>query len=222
MLINGLEVPDSAMEAALKAAGKRVVEEDDYIKKAEASKDLAKFRAVTGESRSIEDIEKIIKAHEENDKKNKTQVELLTAEVRRLQELALAKDGEVKKAQKEVRKRDVDRYFNEAMVANKLTIIEPILAPFKQEFYDVDETGITPEILKKKVEEALVRAGELQKGELARLGLQGIPSDQASSFGGGQVNITPSKGVNITNPNVLWDMLGKTSASPSGSPLFKE
>jgi len=225
MKIGDLEVPDSAVEAALKSLGKRVADEDDYIKKAEAAADLAKFRKVTGDDRSIEDIKKIIEAHEEASKKNKTQTELLMAETKRLQDALEVQKGEVKKAQIEVRKRDVKQYFDEAMKANKMPIIDPIIEPFRQEFYELDDTTITPEVLKAKVNDAIQKAAELQKGELLKLGLTGVSPDAVSSFGAGFTNptlqVTPQRVQTAASEGDLFNIMREASATPMGVPLGK-
>jgi hypothetical protein len=184
---------------------------------------LAKFRKVTGDNRSVEDIEKIIKAYEEAENKNKTQTELLMAETKRLQDALKVKDGEIKLAQLEVTKRDVKQYFEQAMEANKLKVIDPILEPFRQEFYTMDQTGLTPETLKEKVNQAILKASELQKGELARLGLNGItPEPTGQSFGAGySINVTPNSGRSAASETDLFAIMRETSATPMGIPLGK-
>jgi hypothetical protein len=220
MKVGDLEIPDSALEAALKATGKRVVEEEDYKSKASAANDLAKFRKVTGDGRSVEEIEGIVKAYEEAQNKNKTQVELLTAETKRLQKELTAQAGEVKKAQLEVRKRDVKSYFEQAMEANSLKVIDPILEPFRQEFYTLDEANITPEILRERVGQALLKASEIQTGELARLGINGrSPEPAGPSFGAGVASVTPGNARSASSEVDLFKIMRETSAGPLGAAL---
>jgi hypothetical protein len=222
MKVGDLEIPDSAVEAVLKASGKRIVEDSDYIKKSEAANDLAKFRAVTGDGRSIEELQGILKAHEESQQKNKTQVELLMAEVNRQKEIIAARERDMLNQSLEIKRRDVKQYFNEAMEANKLKIIEPILAPIREEIVGLDENKLSPESLKQAVNDALKRADELQRGELMRLGLNGISQPEPSSgFGSGYSSFqAPSgKGAEIKDVGDMFDIMRTTSAGPLGVPL---
>lgn len=224
MLIAGVEVPDSAVEAAFKASGKRIVEESDYTKKAEAGNDLAKLRKVLGEGRDVGEIESIIKAHEANEKKNKTESELLKSELQRLQAELTAKASEVQKRDFEIKKRDVDNYFKEAQEKTGIKVIEPILAEFKNEFYNMsaeDEAKFTPETLKERVTQTLAKAQELQKGELARLGINGSYPANSPSIANGVFNNTPSLTRPVANENDLFAIMRETSATPSGAPLLK-
>lgn len=219
MKIGDFEVPDSQVEDILKKSGKRVVENDDYIKKSEAAADLARFRAATGDSRSVEEIGAIIKQHEENEKKNKTQTELLSSEVVRLKK-ELERAAEVAtKAQREVKIRDINNYFNQAQEALGLKVIDPILQEFRAPFYDLDETKISPDELKSKVNEAIAKATEKQNAELARLGLgsANAPGKQGESPFTGAYQKTPAGGPVVGDP---WEYIKRTSTSPMGSPLL--
>lgn len=226
MKIGEYEIPDSAIEEAIKASGKRVVEKEDYERKAEAAADLAKFRKVTGDDRSIEDIQKIINEHEEAQKKNKTQAELALAEAKRLEKELKAKEAELTATKLEVKKRDVKSYFDQAMEMSGIKVIEPILEPYRAKFYDLDEAKFTKEQLQEEVVKALTQASDIQKGELQRLGLHGISPEQNASFGGGMTSFgpveikTPAR-KDITSPMDMFEILRQTSASPTGAPLLK-
>lgn len=225
MKIGDLEIPDSAVEDALKQRGMRLVERDDYEKKAAAAADLAKFRKVTGDDRSIDDIQKIINEHEEAQKKNKTQAELALAEAKRLEKEKKALEAELTQTRLEVRKRDVKAFFEQASQASGIKVIDPILEPYRAKFYDADISNITPEQFKEQVIQALTQASEIQKGELQRLGLHGIsPDEHQTSFGGGMTPLTPE--VNMTpganGPLDFWKIMRETSASPMGVPLLKD
>lgn len=221
MKIGDMEIPDAAIEDVIKKSGKRIVESDDYEKKAAAAADLAKFRKVTGDERSIDEIDKIIKAYEESEKKNKTQAELALAEAKRLEKEWKTAQGEVKKLQMEVRKRDVTEYFNQAQAATGIKIIEPILESFRKPFYEMEDGSVTPEQLKEQVAQALSKAADIQKGELLKLGLQGIAPENAASFSGGsmKMNVAASPGVEIGGPQDLFNIMRQTSATPMGVPL---
>jgi predicted thioredoxin/glutaredoxin len=222
MKIGDLEVPDSAVEAALKAAGSRIVPQTDFESAMSAKADLAKFRKVTGENRPIEEIDAILKAHAENEKKNKTEAELLKAEVKRLQDEMQAAAGREKLAQLEVKKRDVQKYFNEALQANGMKIIDPILEPFRAEFYNLDDSTVTPEQLKAQVNQAIVKANELQKGELLRLGLSGGSVDSSGpSFAPGNMQTNRTPGYQAAGETDLFEIMRQTSATPLGLPLGK-
>lgn len=216
MKIGDVEVPDGALEEAIKKLGKRVVDDKDYLSKSEAAGDLAKFRAVTGENRSVEDIGKIIKAYEENERKNKTEAELMKGEVDRLK-AELSKLGKEAEAAKfEVRKGQVNKYFDAAMEKLAVRVIEPILQEFRDPFYTVDESKLPQVELEKQVGEAITKAVEKQKNELARLGL-GSPAEQTNQqalFSG--MVVTPPKGDTVKD---VYDMMGKTSASPMRIPF---
>ena len=187
-----------------------------------AAADLAKFRKVTGENRPIEEIDTILKAHEANEKKNKTESELLKAEVKRLQDEMLASAGREKLAQLEVKKRDVHKYFDEALAANKMKIIDPILEPFRAEFYNLDDSALTAEQVKEKVNAAILKANELQRGELLRLGLNGGSVDSSGpSFAPGSASINRTPGFQAAGETDLYEIMRQTSATPMGLPLGK-
>ena len=221
MKIGDIEVPDSAVEDFIKKSGKRIVDDDDYQKKASAAADLAKFRKVTGEDRSIEEIDKIIKEHSENERKQKTQAELALAEAKRLEKLVKETEAKASALEFEIRKRDVTSYFEKVMAETGVKVIDPILEPERQKFYSIDPSSVTPEQLKEQVTQALLKAQTLQVGELAKLGFQGISPDQAQGFsvGGG---ITPKvPGVSqtpFTSETDMWAIMQKGAASPLGIP----
>lgn len=221
MKIGDVEIPDSAFDEYIKRSGKRVVDDDDYQKKASAAADLAKFRKVTGEDRSIEEIDKIIKEHSENERKQKTQAELALAEAKRLQKLVTETEAKATALEFEIRKRDVTSYFERVMAETGVRVIDPILEPERQKFYSVDPGSVTPEQLKEQVTQALLKAQTLQTGELAKLGFQGISPDQAGGFsvGGG---ITPKvPGVSqapFSSETDMWAIMQKGAASPLGIP----
>lgn len=222
MKIGELEISDVAFEAFLKQSGKRVVEDSDYTKKAEAAADLAKFRAVTGESRSIEDIGKILKAHEENEKKNKTESELLKGELDRLTKELTKREEAIKAAQLEVRRTQVDRHFEKQMELSGMKVIEPILNEFRKPFYEMDESKLTQEQLAAQVNEALTKAAERQNQELQRLGLGNTAGAVTPAapvpFGG--VNVTPGRGVPLGADGVQA-MLQSNAATPWSTPFAK-
>ena len=222
MLVGDIEVPDGALEAALKASGKRLIEQNEFEKAMGAAADWAKFRKVTGDQRSVEDIEKLIRQAEENERKNKTQAELLTQEVQRLDKALKEKDGEIYRAKREMKSREIKDYFDEAQAKNNMRVIEPILAPFREKFLDLDESQLTPEALKAQVNQALKQAQELQVGELARLGLAGITqSTSGPSFAPGMTTIQqgPVPGVQAGNESDLFDIMKQTAANPLGAAL---
>ena len=97
MKIGDFEIPDKDVEAAVKAMGKRFVDDSDYVTKAEAAAELAKWRKVTGDDRSLEDIGKILKQHEESQRKNQSEAELLKAEVEKMRKDAEAHAEEDRK-----------------------------------------------------------------------------------------------------------------------------
>lgn len=215
MKIGDIEVPDGALEEAIKKLGRRVVDDKDYLAKSEAAGDLAKFRAVTGENRSVEDIAKIIKAYEENERKNKTEAELMKGEVDRLKvELSkLAKEAEAAKF--EVRKNQVNKFFDSAMEKLAVRVIEPILQEFRDPFYTIDESKIDQPTLEKQVGEAITKAVEKQKNELARLGLGNSAEQSPTNPFSGMV-VTPGKGDMMADANAI---LGRTSSSPMRIPF---
>ena len=227
MKIGEYDIPDSAIEDAIKASGKRVVEKEDYERKAEAAADLAKFRKVTGDDRSIDEIQKIIHEHEEAQKKNKTQAELALAEANRLEKKTKELEAELTATRLEVKKRDVKSFFEQAMDGTGIKVIEPILEPYRAKFYDLDESKFTPETLKEEVVKALSQAAEIQKGELQRLGLSGISPEENASFGGGMTNFgpmevkTPAR-KDITSPMDMFEIMRQTSASPTMAPIFSK
>lgn len=219
MKVGDLEIPDSAIEAELKKLGKRFVDDDDYQKKASAAADLAKFRKITGEDRSIEDIDKIIKQFEDNERKQKTQAELALAEAKRLEKELKEAKANATALQFEIRKRDVTKYFDQVMTETGVRVIDPILEPERKRFYELDPSSVTPEQLKEQVTQSLLRAQELQSGELAKLGFHGISPDQAQSFtvGGGITSKVP--GVSqAQNEGDMWAIMSKGAASPLGIP----
>jgi hypothetical protein len=224
MKIGDFEIPDSAVEDAFKSRGMRIVEGSDYEKKAAAAADLAKFRKVTGDDRSIDDIQAIINEHEAAKKKNQTQAELALAEAVRLGKEKKAVEAELTLMKLEVRKRDVKSYFENAMQVSGIKVIDPILEPYRAQFYDLDESKVTAEQLKEQVVQALTKASELQKGELQRLGLQGVsPDEHGASFGGGmtftQQETRQSKEV---GPLDFYKIMRETSATPLGVPLMRD
>jgi len=216
MKIGDIEVPDAALEEHLKKSGKRVVDETDYVKKAEAAGDLARFRSVAGETRTVEELAVIFKKHEEDQLKNKTESELMKLKLDKVSEEL----KEVKKAEKEarfeVRKTQINRVFEQAMEIEGLRVIEPILDEFRKEFYTLDESKFTDDELKGKIKEALTKAAEKQNAELARLGLGNAPvADSGQGFGG--VYIAPTRGVQL--PTDPWEVMKRTSAGPNNAPF---
>lgn len=212
MKIGDLEVPDTALEAALKSLGKRVVEDNDYIKKAEAAADLSRFRAVTGENRSVDEIAEIIKKHEESEKKNKTQAELLKGEVDRLTAELKKRDAETTQMKKEIQKQAVARHFQGIAEQLKVKVIPSILEKYQAEFYELDTSKVTQDELNLKVTEALKKASEEQTRELAALGLRGNTTQEGASFGAGMFGKPPES-------NDIYKLLDETAASARGIPL---
>lgn len=221
MLIAGTEVPETVLLEAIKASGQRIVKEDDYISKATQSAELAKLRSGIGDL-PLDELSQIVKTHKENEMKSKSQVELATAAAKEMEKLLLAERGNLTKMKLDIRKRDVDEWFRDAQDAFGVKVIDPILSPFKQEFYELkDEQVADIEFLKAAVKEKLEKAQEIQKGELAKLGLAGITQTEAgASFGGGQVNIKDSGGKQISNPNDLFNILKDGAANPMNAGIW--
>jgi hypothetical protein len=226
MKIGDIEVPDQALEDVLKKSGKRLVDEKDYISKSEAAGDLAKFRAVTGESRSVDDLAKILKAHDETVKaeadkanKNKSEADLLRLEVEKVGKELIRIKKEADDAKFEVRKNTVNKFFDALMEETKVRVIEPILDEFRKPFYTLDESAISQEDLVAKASLAITKASERQKAELARLGLGSAvaPTEENVPFGG--LVVTPAKGEKI---NDVYELLRRTSTSPMMSPFMAQ
>jgi hypothetical protein len=220
MRIGETEIPDVALEAALKASGQRLVKEEDYTSKAEQAAIVAKLRAALGDRvGNIDELAGIVKAHDENVIKSKSQVELATAAAKELEKQLAAERGNLQNLKMQMRKRDIDEWFREGQEVFNTKIIEPILEPFKKELLNLkDEEIQNVELVKGIIKEKLDKAGEIQKGELVRLGLAGISPSEGQSFGGGQTNLTvkESKGVAINNATDLWSISKQAAASPMG------
>lgn len=227
MRIGEIEVADSLVEEYFKKAGQRVVKEDEWISKAEQANLVAKARGVLGDQfNDIDGLAAIVKAHKENENKSKSQLELALAANKEMEKALNTYKGEVQNAKLAMRRKDVDEWFREGQEALKTPVIEPILRPFKEELYGLkDEEVQNIEFLRSAVKERLERAAEIQKGELAKLGLAGISAEDAkTSFGGGQTNVSvkESKGVQITNPIDLWGISKQGAASPMGVPIYSQ
>lgn len=184
MKIGDLEIPDSAVEDALKGAGRRVVDEKDFLSKSEQALLVAKIKDALG-GRSVDDLPKIVEAYGEIEKKNKTQTELLTSEVKRLQAEIEKREIAAKELQRQVRMRDVDDYFQQAMEKEKLAIIPSILSEVKKTFYDREASPEKKAEFDRDVAAALKGAYERQAKELAALGI-GPTTPQTGISGGGR------------------------------------
>lgn len=220
--IGETEIPEAALTEALKANGQRIVKEDDFISKATQGAELAKLRSEIGDL-PLTDLANIVKAHKENELKSKSQVELATAAAKELEKQLIAARGETANMKLAMRKRDVDEWFREGQEAFGVKVIEPILAPFKAELYEIkDEEAQNVEFLKSAVKQRLDKAAEIQKGELARLGLAGITQNasEGQSFGGGQVQVKASQGQQITGANDLFSILKGGSANPMNAGIW--
>lgn len=224
MRIGETEVSDDVIGAELKKAGNRIVSESDFVSKAEQANLVAKARSILGDKfDNLDELARIVKAHEENENKSKSQLELALAANKEMEKLLSTYKGEAQKAKIDVRRREVDDMFKEAQEHFNTKVIEPILKPFKEDLYNVKEEEMqNAEFMRAAIKERLDRAAEIQKGELSKLGLAGISAEEAknSSFGGGQVVMKESSGRQITGKADLWGISKETAATPMGIPLF--
>lgn len=228
MKIGENEVADTLIESELKTRGMRIVKDEDYISKAEQSAVVAKMRSLLGDKMdSPEKLAEMVKAYEEHERSSKSQLELAVAQAKELEKALLEERGRVQQAKLEMRKRDVDAWFAEGMEVTGVKVMEPILGPFKQDFLKLkDEEIQNVEFLKGLVVDRITKASEIQKDQLARLGLNGISSNDSrpTSFGGGDTNFQTkqSPGMQIQNPNDLFEIQRKGAASPVSIPIFGE
>lgn len=214
--IGDVEIPDEALESFFKKQGRRLVEESDYLKKSEAANDLAKWRAVTGENRSLDEVAEMVKKAEEAEKKNKTEAELLKAELDKIKEARKSERDQLKKLSMEVRSRAIKDYFDAA--ANKLgvKVIEPILEKRRQKFLEVDDSKMSKDELFTKVSEEIKEAYQEQVDSLKSLGIGDAPETETPFSAGGGFYQMPAPGKQIpggASPDEVWKVLNETAAS---------
>jgi hypothetical protein len=220
LVLNGSEVdvPDSLIEAEVKRSGRRVVDDADYVKKAEAGNELQKLRLVAGENRTIEEIANLIKTYEDGEKAKKTETELLKLKVDELTRKMGDAEAEKLKIQKEVKKRDVVDYFREAAKKENINLIGPILDRIMEPFFNEDVKPENKADWDLRVKAALKEGSDYQTGELARLGVGGAKQDDAG-FSGGGITITRNSGIPLGSEDIAG-ILKETAATPLGAPIF--
>jgi hypothetical protein len=201
--------------------GKRIVEDKDYTTKAEAAAELSKFRKETGETRTLDEIKRLITQGEEADKKNKSDAQLLKEELDKLKLQVETKDATIKKVQYENTKRDVRDYFSSAMKKENLPVIPQILEEFIVPFYEKDGNKIGKEQYDKEVFEAITAAREKQAISMQELGITSQAQPDAFSATGAGIGNSGVPGGSQNTEEILrsssWTP-GRLPFIPEGTP----